>query len=104
VHGGYFAEEQVVRILLLLGWTMEMPRFWWVILEALVIGVMSDSAVAVPMNAVNSIDVGLVQPVLWGVELAQLTATSIPDKSAGAHRQLHGVGQFSLALLPPMMS
>jgi hypothetical protein len=48
----------------------EIPRLWWVILEALVIGVMSDSAVAVPMNAVNSIDVGLVQPVSWGIELA----------------------------------
>ncbi len=73
-------------------------------MEALVVGVMSDSVVAVPMNAVDSIDVGLAQPVLWGIELAQLIATSIPDKSIGVHRQLHGVDQFSLALLPPMMS
>jgi hypothetical protein len=41
-----------------------MPRFWWVILEALVIGVMSDSVVVVSMNAVDSSNVGLAQPVL----------------------------------------
>jgi hypothetical protein len=81
-----------------------MPRFWWVILEALVIGVMSDSVAVVLMNAVDSSNVGLAQLVLWGIELAKLMTMSIPGKSAGAHHQLHGVGQFLLALLPPFMS
>ncbi len=39
----------------------EIPRLWWVILEALVIGVNSDSVAAVSMNAVESSNVGLVQ-------------------------------------------
>ncbi len=83
----------------------EIPRFWRVILEALVVGMISNSVAVVTMNAVESSNVGLAQPLSWGIELAlwELITTSTQDESAGLHRQVRAMGQPLLALLPPLL-
>ena len=81
-----------------------------VVLRAGALGVSSVTEAAVSMNAVDSKSVGLAQPESYLIEFANIVSltTSVLIDSAGAPRQVGGVGrppvgQPALKVLPPIV-